>query len=67
MSVKSPCIGRCFDIDYRKRICLGCYRSSKEIAGWQDMPDTERRAVLKLCQQRSKEGRLEKPGGKNDS
>jgi hypothetical protein len=66
MPIRSPCIGKCFDIDYKKRICLGCYRSSEEIAKWFEMTDTDRRAALKLCKQRSKEHH-EKPGGKHGS
>ncbi len=54
MSVQSPCIGMCYDIDLKKRVCLGCYRSVKEVAEWYDMTDAQKKAVLKRCKQRSR-------------
>lgn len=62
MSVRSPCIGMCYDIDLKKQVCLGCYRSVEEVAEWHDMTDPQKRATLKRCKQRSKED-----GGKHGS
>ena len=54
MSVRSPCISMCWNIDEKKEVCLGCFRSTEEVEGWYDMTDAERRAALKRCKQRSK-------------
>lgn len=66
MAIRSPCIGRCHAIDLEKRICLGCYRSTEEIAEWHDMTDAQKKAALKRCKQRSKE-QHEKVGGDHGS
>ncbi len=62
MPVRSPCIGMCYDIDLKNKVCLGCYRSVKEVEEWHDMTDTQRRAALKRCKKRSR-----KVGGKHGS
>jgi predicted Fe-S protein YdhL (DUF1289 family) len=42
--IESPCISVCrLDDDGR---CMGCFRTSAEIAGWLGMTDDERRAVI---------------------
>lgn len=42
--VKSPCISVCaLDED---DICMGCYRSVEEIAGWSQYGDEEKREVI---------------------
>lgn len=33
-------------MDPRKDVCAGCWRTLDEIAGWRDMTDREREAVL---------------------
>ena len=42
--VESPCIGVCALGD--DGCCMGCHRTSDEIAGWPTMSDDERREVL---------------------
>ncbi|MCU1719604.1 DUF1289 domain-containing protein [Pseudomonas sp. 5P_3.1_Bac2] len=49
--VASPCVHVCAldDAD----ICLGCQRSVAEISRWNQMDNTERRAVLQRCYERA--------------
>ena len=42
--IESPCISVC-RLDEQGR-CMGCFRTSSEIAGWLSMTDDERRAVI---------------------
>lgn len=48
--IPSPCRGIC-QADERG-YCRGCQRSRDERFGWIKMTDTEKRHVLRLCQQR---------------
>ncbi|MEM9300967.1 MAG: DUF1289 domain-containing protein [Pseudomonadota bacterium] len=49
--VESPCIGVCtLDDDGN---CMGCHRSTDEIAGWTSMTDDERRAVMERVEARA--------------
>jgi predicted Fe-S protein YdhL (DUF1289 family) len=41
----SPCIRLC-TIHPAERICIGCFRTMEEIAGWSRMPAEARRAVM---------------------
>jgi predicted Fe-S protein YdhL (DUF1289 family) len=50
--VKSPCISVCALND--DGVCIGCWRSVDEIAGWSDLSNEEKRAVLKQSQLRAK-------------
>ena len=43
--VDSPCIKVCV-VHPTERICVGCYRSIDEIAGWGRMSADERRAIM---------------------
>lgn len=43
--VKSPCVQVCA-VDSESGLCLGCFRSLAEIAGWIRLTDAERDAVL---------------------
>jgi predicted Fe-S protein YdhL (DUF1289 family) len=52
----SPCIAVCV-MDTRTGWCKGCYRTIGEIAGWLNMNDAERHAVLAALPAR----RLEAP------
>jgi predicted Fe-S protein YdhL (DUF1289 family) len=49
--VKSPCVEIC-QLDMSSDICLGCFRTMDEIAGWVDMTDAEKRDVLSLIEER---------------
>ena len=43
--VESPCVEVC-RMDPANDVCAGCWRTLDEIAGWRDMGDVERAAVL---------------------
>ena len=49
---RSPCIGQCYNIDEKQKLCLGCFRTLNEVANWWDMPAKERREALKKIPQR---------------
>jgi len=51
--IESPCIKLC-QMDARRGVCAGCYRTLDEIARWSEMSDTERARVLaELARRRS--------------
>lgn len=43
--IESPCIRVCV-VHPTERICVGCYRSIEEIAGWSRMSPEDRRALM---------------------
>ena len=43
--VSSPCISVC-TIDEVSGLCIGCYRTLSEIAGWIDLSEDDRRALV---------------------
>ncbi|WP_321363592.1 DUF1289 domain-containing protein [uncultured Celeribacter sp.] len=43
--IESPCTKIC-QIHPDTRLCLGCARSTDEIAGWSQMSPEERRAIM---------------------
>lgn len=43
--VESPCVKVCV-VHPAARICVGCYRTTDEIAAWSRMTPQERRAVM---------------------
>lgn len=49
--VPSPCISVC-RMDPETGLCIGCYRTLDEIAGWSAMADPEKRAVWQLLLER---------------
>jgi predicted Fe-S protein YdhL (DUF1289 family) len=50
-TVPSPCVSICALDD--NDICVGCFRSGREISDWGRLGDEEKRAVLKRCVERS--------------
>ena len=57
--VKSPCNGICI-IDEESLLCVGCSRTSEEIASWDDLSDENKIAILDKVKER-----LEKSDEKN--
>ncbi|MBT3331321.1 MAG: DUF1289 domain-containing protein [Rhodospirillaceae bacterium] len=55
--VISPCAGVCI-LHTATKLCLGCYRTIEEIAGWQVMsaPD-QHRIIAEIAQRRAADGR----------
>lgn len=47
--VKSPCVNICKMED---GLCLGCFRTLEEIAGWAAAADTDKRLILAAVAQR---------------
>jgi predicted Fe-S protein YdhL (DUF1289 family) len=53
-AIKTPCVQVCA-VDDESGLCLGCFRSLAEIAGWVRLTDGERDAVLReLGERRSR-------------
>ncbi|MDA1100502.1 MAG: DUF1289 domain-containing protein [Proteobacteria bacterium] len=49
--VVSPCAGVCV-LHTESKLCLGCYRTMDEIAGWQDMSADRQHAVMTVLARR---------------
>lgn len=43
--METPCKNIC-RLDLARGLCVGCGRTLAEIAGWRDLTDVERRAVM---------------------
>lgn len=43
--IVTPCVKVCV-VDGASELCLGCYRTLKEIAGWSALTDAERAAIM---------------------
>ena len=63
-AVKSPCVDRC-NLDTDKLLCTGCFRTLGEIAGWIDMDDEGRLAVIAKLARRQTVYELGKVGKKD--
>ena len=50
--IASPCVMVC-TVDGASGLCLGCYRSLKEIATWSRMTDEERAEIMKSLSART--------------
>lgn len=50
--VESPCVKVCV-VHPDARICVGCFRTTQEIAGWNRMTNDERAALLEELPSRS--------------
>ena len=48
--IKSPCVNNCC-LD-QEDICLGCYRHIKEIVGWKNLSDEDKKSILQSCDTR---------------
>lgn len=49
--IESPCVKICV-IHPAAEICIGCYRTRAEIAGWSRMAPAERRALMATLPER---------------
>lgn len=45
--IESPCVRVCV-VHPAERICVGCYRSIDEIAGWSRMSPEDRRRIMEI-------------------
>ena len=48
--IQSPCRGICQSDE--RGFCRGCFRSRDERFNWQNMSDTQKQDVIRLCKQR---------------
>ncbi|MBI3124012.1 MAG: DUF1289 domain-containing protein [Ignavibacteriales bacterium] len=49
--VPSPCNNNCL-VDFRTKLCSGCFRTIEEIIGWINFSATEKKQVLEKIQSR---------------
>ena len=49
--VATPCVQVCI-VDGQSGLCLGCYRTLPEIAGWSRLTDPERAAIMTVLPDR---------------
>ena len=59
--IRTPCIQVCA-VDGESGLCLGCYRTLKEIASWARLEDAERERVMAELSARRGRIRPEKLG-----
>jgi hypothetical protein len=59
--IKTPCIKVCA-IDGESGLCLGCFRTLQEVAGWSRLSDAERDLVMAELPSRRSRIRPEKLG-----
>jgi len=52
--VLSPCVGICL-LD-ENDLCIGCFRSGREISDWGDMNNEQKKEVLRACHERMDDG-----------
>ncbi|MBV9509897.1 MAG: DUF1289 domain-containing protein [Caulobacteraceae bacterium] len=50
-AIATPCIKVCF-VDDESGLCLGCFRTLAEIAGWSQLSDAQRAALMAEAPQR---------------
>ena len=59
--IKTPCIKVCV-VDGESGLCLGCFRTLREVAGWAGFSDAEREALMAELPTRRSRIRPEKLG-----
>lgn len=60
-AIATPCIKVCI-VDAESSLCLGCYRTLMEIAGWARLPEDERARLMAELPERRSRIRPEKLG-----
>jgi predicted Fe-S protein YdhL (DUF1289 family) len=59
--IRTPCIKVCV-VDGESSLCLGCFRTLAEVAGWARFSDAEREAIMAELPERRGRIRPEKLG-----
>lgn len=59
--IRTPCVKVCV-VDGESGLCLGCYRTLREVAGWASFTDAEREALMAELPGRRSRIRPEKLG-----
>ncbi len=62
--IESPCVKVCV-LDPASGLCLGCYRSREEIAGWSRMTREARREVMDILPGREPQVKPKRRGGRS--
>ena len=62
--IESPCVKICV-LHPREDICIGCFRTRREIAGWSRMTSEERRELMAELQSREPRVKGRRAGGRN--
>ena len=57
--IVTPCIKVCI-VDGESGLCMGCYRTLSEVAGWTRLDDAERAAIMAELPGRAQRVRPEK-------
>ncbi len=60
-AIATPCIKVCI-VDAESSLCLGCYRTLMEIAGWARLPEDKRARLMDELPERRSRIRPEKLG-----
>lgn len=61
--IESPCVKLCV-VDPQARLCMGCFRSTDEIAAWTRMTPEARRMVMAELPERAERLRPRRRGGR---
>ena len=59
--IATPCVKVCI-VDGESGLCLGCYRTLQEVAGWTRLTGPERSAIMRAAPERRSRIRPEKLG-----
>ena len=59
--IATPCVKLCI-VDGQSGLCMGCYRTLSEVAGWSGLSDAERGAIMAELPSREARIRPEKLG-----
>lgn len=51
-NIKSPCVAVC---RVKQGICIGCFRTAKEITDWWDADNKRKQEIIHNAEQRKKE------------
>lgn len=59
--VESPCVDVC-QLDFVKKICVGCHRTLSEIEAWSFCNDDEKRRILRNMEERKQHEKSDSGG-----
>lgn len=62
--IESPCVKVCV-IHEESGLCLGCYRSLDEIAGWSQLGAETRRSIMQALPARAEQVKPKRRGGRD--
>jgi len=62
--IESPCVKICA-IHPIHKVCVGCFRTTSEIAGWSNFTSEERRNIMTRLKERKKLTQPKRQGGRS--